>query len=352
MTKHMKWKFLAAALAATAFMPQANAAETLRVADSFPVGHYIAENMTKVWMDRVTELTNGEVKFEYYPAEQMGKSKDLMSLAKTGVIDIGYAGVSYLADKLPLSAVGELPEAFTKSCVGTKAFWNIAKPGGVLDQAELAPLGMRMLFELVLPPYQAMTAKKEITGLDSLKGLKLRATGGTKEIAVKLLGATPISISAPETREALSRGTIDGVLFPYSSALPYGLAPELSYSTQDLNLGSFVASYVISEERWQRLSPEAQGAMTKAAGEVISSACAAAEKFNGRDQQKMADEGVKFVSLPPKDVEKINDLMSTIGHRWAEDLDARGLEGTKVLEAFREALAVQKEKAPAEEAGK
>lgn len=316
-------------------------AETLRVADSFPVGHYIAENLTKVWMDRVVELTDGEIDFEYYPAEQMGKSKDLMSLAQTGVIDIGYAGVSYLADKLPLSGVGELPEAFTAACDGTNAFWSIAKPGGVLDAAELAPQGVRMLFVMVLPPYQVMTASKEITGADSFRGMKLRATGGTKEIAVQLLGATPIAIPAPETREALSRGTIDGVLFPHSSALPYGLAPELSWGTQDINFGSFVASYVISEERWQQLSPEVQKAMTDAAEEAIPSACAVAEDLDMEDKQKIADEGVTFVSLPEDDKAKIEADLAGIGERWAADLDSRGLAGTEILAAFRDALEQQ-----------
>lgn len=313
-------------------------AETLRIADSFPVGHYIAENMTKVWMERVTELTNGEIDFEYYPAEQMGKSKDLMSLAQTGVIDIGYAGVSYLADKLPLAAVGELPEAFTTSCQGTKAYWTIAQPGGVLDQAELAPQGVRMLFVMVLSPYQVMTTRKEITGADSFRGLKLRTTGGTKEIAVELLGATPISIPAPETREALSRGTIDGILFPHSSVLPYALEPELKWGTQDMNFGSFVASYVISEDRWQKLSPEIQKAMSAAAEEVIVSSCAVAEEMDMQDKEKMANAGVTFVSLPDADKAKVEADLAGIGERWAADLDARGLAGTEVLTAFREAL--------------
>lgn len=329
----------AAVCSAAAFMAGTASAETLRIADSFPVGHYIAENMTKVWMDKVTELTNGEIDFEYYPAEQMGKSKDLMSLAQTGVVDIGYAGVSYLADTLPLAAVGELPEAFTSSCQGTEAYWSIAKPGGVLDQAELAPQGVRMLLVMVLSPYQVMTADTEITGADSFKGLKLRATGGTKEIAIELLGATPISISAPETREALSRGTVDGVLFPHSSVLPYGLEPELSWGTQDMNFGSFVASYVISEDRWQQLTPETQKAMTDAAEEAIVSACSAGEELDLEDKQRMADAGVTFVSLPDDDKAKINADLAGIGERWAADLDARGLQGTEVLTAFREALA-------------
>lgn len=342
MKYHLKSALLASTFAGiVAMAPAVVSAETLRVADSFPVGHYVAENLTKVWMDRVTELTDGEIDFEYYPAQQMGKSKDLMSLAQTGVVDIGYAPVSYLADKLPLSAVGELPEAFTKSCEGTKAFWSIAKPGEILDTAELAPLGVRMLMVMVLPPYQVMLAKKEITGLDSFSGLKLRTSGGTKEIAVELLNATPISISAPETRDALARGTIDGVLFPHSSAIPYGLPPELDYATQDLNFGSFVISYVISEDRWQQFSPEVQNAMTTAAEEVISSGCAIAEELDMVDKQKMADDGVKFVSLPDADVAILDEKLASIGQRWSSELDDRGLAGTEILNAFRDALKEQ-----------
>lgn len=331
----------AVTLSALLTCPSLASAETLRVADSFPVGHYIAENMTKVWMEKVTELTGGEIEFEYYPAEQLGKSKDLLSLAQTNTVDIGYVGVSYIADKLPLSAVGELPEAFNKSCQGTEAYWSIAKPGGILDQAELAPQGVRMLLVMVLSPYQIMTAKKEISGVDSFDGLKLRATGGTKEIAVELMGATPVTIPAPETREALTRGTIDGVLFPHSSVLPYELEPALAYGTEDMNFGSFVASYVISEDRWNRLDPTVQQAMTDAAEEVIRSACKISEDLDLEDKQTMADAGVEFISFSDDDKAEINERMGTIGEKWAEELDARGLQGTEVLEAFRNALAEQ-----------
>lgn len=339
-------KYTAALLAGT-IITTATAAPaqqmTLRVADSFPAGHYIAENMTKVWMDRVSELTEGAVKFEYYPAEQLGKSKDLLTMAQTRAVDIGYVGVSYIADKLPLSAVGELPEAFTESCQGTLAFWDIARPGQILDQAELAPAGVRMLFVMVLSPYHVMTARKAITGLDTFKGLKLRTTGGTKELAVQRLGATPISIPAPETRDALSRGTIDGVLFPHSSVLPYGLESELKYGTQGINFGSFVASYVISQDKWDTLPPAVQTAMTEAAEEVIVSGCTAAERLDLEDKQKMADSGVSFVSLPDTDVVRIGADLASIGEAWAQQLDARGRPGSDVLAAFRAALQARAE---------
>lgn len=52
----------------------------LRVADSFSASHWISVRVTRHMMQRVTELTNKQVAFEYYPAE-LGKAKDLLALA-------------------------------------------------------------------------------------------------------------------------------------------------------------------------------------------------------------------------------------------------------------------------------
>jgi TRAP-type C4-dicarboxylate transport system substrate-binding protein len=131
---------------------------TLRVADSFPVGHYVAEYATKYWMREVERLSEKGVVFEYYPAEQLGKAKDMLSLVQSGVADIGYIAPSYITDKLPLSAVAELPLNFSSSCAGTKAFWKLAQSGGELSTRELKPLGVRTLFVLVLPPNQLAKA--------------------------------------------------------------------------------------------------------------------------------------------------------------------------------------------------
>lgn len=325
-------------IAAMAMAGSATAAQTLRVADSLPVDHYISGNLIKPWMERVTELTNGEIKFEYYPAEQMGKAKDLLTLLQSGAIDVAYIGVTYAQDKLPLAAVGELPEAFTSSCTGSKAYWQLAKPGAILDEQEFAKQDVRMLMEMVLAPYQLMTAKKDISSLDAVKGLKIRATGGTKELAIEKLHATPISIPAPETREALSRGTVDGVLFPFSSAIPYGLAPVLKYSTHGINLGSFIASYMINQNLWDSLDKETQDAMTQAATEIMPKACAAVDEQDKKDEQKMAAEGTKIVDTSDADLEKLQTELTGIGEDWAAHLDKQGKPGSEVLKQFRAAL--------------
>lgn len=122
-------------------MPQVAAADTvtLRLADSFPTGHYIPDSLTKPFMEEVERRTNNAVKFEYYPGQQLGKAKDMLSLTQSGVADISYIAPAFVSDKMPLAAVAELPGNFTTACVGTAAYWKLAQPGGILDEKEFKP---------------------------------------------------------------------------------------------------------------------------------------------------------------------------------------------------------------------
>ena len=325
--------------ASAAIVSQAHAQEmTLRVADSFPSGHYIAENLAKRFMDSVKAETNGKVDFQYFPTEQLGKAADMLSLTVDGVTDIGYVGPSYVSDKMPLSAVAQLPEAFASSCEGTLAYWEIAKPGGVLDEAEFKPNGVRLLMAMVLPPYQLVTSSKEITGLDSNRGLKIRATGGAMELVVSSLGGVPVQMAAPEVREALSRGTIDAGLFPHSSILSYEMQTHLKYGTERMNFGSFVATYVISIDRWNSLPDDVKAAMTEIGERATREGCKAADQLDTTDKERIAESGVTFAPLSQDETAKINEALSGVGAKWAADLDARGKKGTEILQAFRDAM--------------
>src|SRR5204863_8426201 len=99
MKKILLWAASALALSLPVSTLQAQA---LKVADSFPAGHYLVRLMLKPWMDDVTKRTNGAVTFTYYPNQQIGKAADMLRLTQSGVVDIGYIGPSYVSDKMPL----------------------------------------------------------------------------------------------------------------------------------------------------------------------------------------------------------------------------------------------------------
>ena len=332
-------KTLSLALATTALTGAAVQAQevTLRTADSLPVGHYMFETVLKPLQEATTEATGGAVTFEHFPAEQLGKAKDMLQLTQDGVADIAYVGASYVADKLPLSSVGELPEAFSTSCEGTMAFWELAKPGGLIDQAEYQPQGGRALAALVLTPYQVFSSG-EMTGLADIEGKKVRVTGAPKIAAIEKLGGVPVSVPGPETREALSRGTVDAIAFPHGSIAPYDLAPHIATATDGVNFGSFVATWMISQSKYDSLSPEVQAALTEAGAAATRNGCESADAQLAEDKKAIEADGVTFITYSDEDKAKLAEIMGTVGDEWAAELDGRGKAGTDALNAFREAL--------------
>src|SRR3954452_25486179 len=130
--------FISLILIASTVFAQAADPMTLRVADSFPKGHFLVKLMLEPWMEEVKKKTTGTVTFEHYPAQQLGKPADMLKLTQTGVADIGYVAPGYVSDKMPVSEVAMLPGAFEHSCQGTLAYWKLAR-NGVIAQQDYTP---------------------------------------------------------------------------------------------------------------------------------------------------------------------------------------------------------------------
>lgn len=317
----------------------AQAQVKLRVADSFPNGHFISEKITKPWIADIQKRAGSAVQLEYYPAEQLGKSKDTLSLTGSGVIDIGYVAPAFVGDKLPLSVVAELPIDFKSSCEATPAFYKLSTGGGVLAKQEFEPNGVRVLWTVVLVPYQAMLGGKgKLEGLKSLQGLKLRTTGGAKELAVRKLGAVPVQIPSPEVYESVTRGTVDGALWPYTSVYSYGMETAFKSSTVGENFGSFVVTYVMNERKWKSLPPNVQKAITEASEETLKRACDVADAEDVEAQRKLKQAGWQIVELSAADKAELHKLLAPVSKEWAEGLDKRGKPGSAVLKAYEEEL--------------
>src|SRR3954463_6751595 len=128
---------LALALLASAAYPAAAQEKiTLRLAESLPAGHVIHELVAKPFMELVTKGTNGQVIFQEFPAEQLGKAKDMAQLTVAGVADVSYIVPSYSSEKYPLTAVAELPGIFDTECQGSLAFYKISHNGCLPETKE------------------------------------------------------------------------------------------------------------------------------------------------------------------------------------------------------------------------
>ncbi len=327
-----------AALATLAVLPATVAAQTttLRVADSLPVGHFFAERGIKYWFSEVRKATNNAVDIQYFPAEQLGKAKDMLQLAMTGVADISYVVPSYVSDKMPLMTVSELPGLAMDSCQGTRAFMKLVR-GGALDQKEMTPNGVVILFASVLEPYQIYSSKP-ITSLDGVKGLKLRTAGGAQAATIRGVGGVPVSMSAPETYDSLSRGTIDGVVFPSTSLIAYDLPSRLKAGTNGVSFGTVVLTYAMSQKRFKSFPEPVQKAMLAAGESAARNVCEFLDKSGDANRDKIRAAGVTIFDLNEADKKRLAEASTASQKEWATQLDRRGRPGSEILEAYVQAL--------------
>ena len=308
----------------------------LRVADSLPPGHFLIKHGTKYWMESVTRATNGLVEFQHYPAEQLGKAKDLLALTLSGVTDIAYVVPSYHPEKMPFSAVAELPGIFPTSCVGTKAYWSLAKDG-LLFQKEFAPNGVRLLFTLAIPPYQ-LWMRKNFETLKEVENSKIRTAGGAMDVTIRHIKAVPVRMAAPEMYEAFARGMLDGGIFSFASCLSYNWQDVLKCVTVGQNFGTAMLNYVVSEKRWKTFPPHVQKAMLEANEATTMRLCDIMEKDEGVLIAQLRKQNFTLLRLSAADENFLKTEAGAVAQEWAKALDDRGKPGSQVLNAYKEAI--------------
>lgn len=310
---------------------------TIKVADSFPPKHNIANHGTRWWMDRVTELSGGKVKFQYFGAEQLGKLKDMLSLLQAGATDIAYVPPTFFEGKMPLSSVHSLPNLFSTSHVGGLAFHDTSLNTAILKEDYLRN-GIRPMWGTMTSTYNIFTRNKPVRTVADLKGMKIRSAGGYQDDAVRLLGAVPIDIPSPEAYQAIQLGTVDGAIFPTSAAQSYRIHEVSKYFTLGFDVTVFYAPYAVNLRAWDRWPADVKATFEKANAE----ANLRMGKYFDETNQKLIDgyaaSGVEIITLAPAEQAKVREALNPLYGKWVADMKAKNLPGEEVLSYFREAI--------------
>lgn len=333
---------LACALAAvfgTAPMAQAQTAPiTMRIANYIPGNHYLAEVGLYPWMEQVTAETKGMVKFQHFPAQQLGKAGDMLRLAQTNVAQAAFTGVSFAGDKMELSDVAQLPNIFTKACDGTTAYMKLFKSGSAA-QADFEKNGVRLIYPMVLPPFQAFTHTHALNTMADFKGLKMLTPTRAGEILFSKLGSAPIRlVSGPQAFEAFQRKTTDGMSFALDSVFAYDMQSMTKIGTENLNFGGQVVVFVMNLKVWNDLSKANQEVIERISDRASFRMCAYLDGSYNKSIERLHASGVKLTKFGAPALTEFRKVTDAVTDEWAKDLDKRGRPGTATVKAFRAAL--------------
>jgi TRAP-type C4-dicarboxylate transport system substrate-binding protein len=304
----------------------------LKMGDSFPIGH-IAHHYALYFIKKVEELSNGKLKVEYYPSEQLGKLKDYLSLCSQGIMDIAYVPPSFYAGQVPLNTVLILPY-WTTAVEGTRIYQRLIETTPELTQ-EFLKYKVRPLIVNSTSQYDVGTVKKPVRTPEDLRGLKLKTSGGIFDRVARQYGIVTVTVASPEVYEATQRGIVDGNIFSYPSVKGYRVNELQKYHTLGARMGGYPSTYQINDRKWQSLPKEMKDALSAAAAEMSKVFAEAWDQEQLKLAEQFEKEGMTIYRIKSEERAKWEAPLKGIEEIWVGDMEKKNLPGKKAFDAFR-----------------
>lgn len=224
--------------------------------------------------ERVTELTEGKVTFDFYGSGTLHPPAEGLSGLQNGLTDLTLIPHGYFPSELPVSAwtdevmaVGgrdlEYPNV---NLAGMAAMLSVYE-GNTPAAEEYAAQGIVPLFGLVQLP-QVLHCTEPFETPEDLEGRSVRISNELQKQEMEALGMSGVFLPAPEIYEALQRGVLDCGFNPWANVLSLGLldiTPYSAFVASPYNYGTF---YDTSKEVWDGLPEVVQDAFRQAALEA------------------------------------------------------------------------------------
>jgi TRAP-type C4-dicarboxylate transport system substrate-binding protein len=216
----------------------------------------VRDKMARVFGDMVTEKTNGEIKFRYYPSQSLFKSKEQWDAMRKGALDMSVYPLDYASGKVPQLSITLMPCSVTNISQGMT--WR-SKPIGKKINTLMEENGIKNLVWAWFDGGMASSAK-QIKLPEDVKDLKMRAAGKKFEYMLQQAGASITSMPSSELYHALSTGVLNGCLTSSASFVSYKLFEQLKYinAARDYSIWFMAENLCMSMKTWNKLTPEQQ----------------------------------------------------------------------------------------------
>jgi TRAP-type C4-dicarboxylate transport system substrate-binding protein len=256
----------------------------------------------KQYIEEVNRRLKGRVEMRLLGGPEVVKPFEHFQALRTGVVDVALSAPAYF--------VGETIEGVATILLDPTDFQrylrSLRTTGAmeILNEAYRQKSGVRFIgTELGGARIRFMMAKP-VTGLDDLKGKRIRAFSAQSARIVQHFGASPQTVSPSELNDALQRGIVDGALRAPADAWGYGernvykymLAEPVQISTGVV----FVATRV-----WDKLPADAQQTLTTVSAERELGVLNYYAKDDADSIEKLKSQGMKVIDVGPGDRKRI-----------------------------------------------
>ncbi|MCL6558210.1 MAG: TRAP transporter substrate-binding protein [Firmicutes bacterium] len=315
--------------------PEQKPAKTwnLQFATFWPATDFMVAEGHKAWAEEIKKRTNGQVNITFHPGEALLKAKEIYEGVAKGAADIGSTCPSYTPGKFPVTEALELPGYKNDNAlVASMTAWEAYK---TMDLMQKEYKDVKVLMFWATGPGDVMT-KSPVNKLEDLKGMQIRAVGGTVP-TMKALGATPVSMPMSEAYLALQQGTVKGILAPNDTLKGFKLAEVLSHVTKTPFLYNIVFIKVMNLNTWNSLPPDIQKVITEVSEEFV-------EKYGKlrTDHTKagldygVKERNIKVIQLDAQEQAKWLKQVEPVVGEWIQKTEKANLPGKDIVNKVKE----------------
>lgn len=206
------------------------------------------------WSKTIPEASGGKVTAAFSPQDHMGvKGFQVMRMVKLGVVDFAAGDVSKMAQDSAVfegcDLAGLALDIKTARAVCEAWLPTMSRVAEKLFNTKLLAVGTN--------PPQVVWCRVPISGLDDLKGKKVRVFNKTMSDFIEAVGGSTISMAFADVVPALQRGVVDCAVTGTMSGFTAGW-PEVTTHQFKIYMGWSINYQSVNLDRWNGFSPDLQ----------------------------------------------------------------------------------------------
>jgi TRAP-type C4-dicarboxylate transport system substrate-binding protein len=286
----------------------------------------------------------------FYAGELVAVGGELDAL-ETGVISVAAPMLApYHEGRFPLSDVTQLPTYGTESRMITRAFQRLlaseteVTEGKTFYDYEIADKGLVAWGLGATGAYAISTTGAELNRPADFRGMPVRAGSALHTIVLERLGVTPVTMPAASAYEALSRGTIDGIILSIGDWVSYSLEELLTYTVTDVAIGHWQSYLAVTERTWNGLTDAQRETWDRVARTVTTSNAEYIDEQDRAVQAQARANGAIFLGvqqLPAEMRDHIARAATETWIQWIEQTERNGHPARATAVLWAELLLAQ-----------
>ena len=311
---------------------------TLRLHQMLPPQATIPARAIVPWAQKVEAESGGRIKVQIFNAMQLGGAPpQLFDQARDGVVDLTWTVLGYTPGRFPKTEVLELPFMSGSAEQSSKAIQEYVEKFAADEFKDV-----KLICVHTHGPGLFHT-KQPVTGLETLRGMKVR--GGSRIINNMLtkLGATPVGMPVPAVTDALSKGTIEG------TTIPWEVAPSLKVHELVRNHTTFAGkeglytqtfAFSMNKAAYDKLPADLKKIIDANSGQAAATLFGKAMDDGDKAGRDIAVKvGNNIVALDVAETQRWRRTASTVESDWINEVKGKGIDGAKLASEARALIA-------------